>query len=154
MNSTSPRPIVVPTDFSEGAELALTLAVRFAKLLGAPLTLLHVYPNPPPYLATGQIPVAAPPPPLSPEVFENVQARLDSLCDTGRQAGVGCEIATLDGGAAEAIVEHAKKVAAELIVMGTHGRTGWRRALLGSVAEQVLRHATCPVVVVPLRERG
>jgi len=147
----SNRPIVVPTDFSEGANGALGQAIRLAKLLGQRIELLHVYPIPP-YLATGAFPAVAPPPPPTPEILEGVQSQLETLAETIRQAGVECQTATREGDAAERIVDHAAKLDADIIVVGTHGRTGWRRALLGSVAELVLRHAPCPVLVVPIRE--
>jgi len=67
--------------------------------------------------------------------------------------GVDRCFSTTQGVPADEIVTHANRTAAELIVMGTHGRTGIRRVLLGSVAEQVLHKARCPVLVVPpLRE--
>ena len=68
--------------------------------------------------------------------------------------GIPVEMTTLQGRAAPEIVAHAKKIGADLIVMGTHGRSGFQHALLGSVAERVVHHSPCPVLVVPARERG
>ena len=68
-----------------------------------------------------------------------------------RGAGVTVETTTLSGRAAPEIVAHAKKIGADLIVMGTHGRSGFQHALLGSVAERVVHHSPCPVLVVPMR---
>jgi nucleotide-binding universal stress UspA family protein len=88
-------------------------------------------------------------PPPGPEVLDAIQQRLDELVARGRDAGVQCLTAIPQGAAADEIVTHANRIGAELIVTGTHGRTGLRKVLLGSVAEQVVRKATCPVMVVP-----
>jgi nucleotide-binding universal stress UspA family protein len=147
MSSISIKLIVAPTDFSEGAERALELAIHFATLQRGTITLVHVYPMPA-YLASAP----APPPPPTPELLEDVQEQLDVLAEKVRRAGLECETAILEGPAVDAIVNHAAKVRADLIVMGTHGRTGWRRAILGSVAEGVVRRAPCPVLVAPIRQ--
>jgi nucleotide-binding universal stress UspA family protein len=148
----SPEPVkrvVVATDFSEGSERALTFAIRFAKPLGAAIDLVHVYPMP----ASGvmsPIPGVVPMPPPGPEVLDGIERQLAARAATIRASGVDCLTANPQGNPAVEIVAYAKRIAAELIVTGTHGRTGLRRMLLGSVAEEVLHKAHCPVLVVPL----
>ena len=81
-----------------------------------------------------------------------LKRELDAERDRVKSAGVSVETTTLSGRAAPEIVAHAKKTGADLIVMGTHGRSGFQHAILGSVAERVLRHSPCPVLVVPVRQ--
>jgi nucleotide-binding universal stress UspA family protein len=79
----------------------------------------------------------------------DIERSLDALAAQVRAAGVEPLTTMLKGRAADEIVAYANRVAADLIVMGTQGRTGIRRVLLGSVAEQVLRQARCPLLIVP-----
>ena len=77
------------------------------------------------------------------ELLEGVKAKID-------EENIPCEtIVSMGGNPHEAIVQEAKNKDIDLIVMGTHGRTGLRRMLLGSVAQRVIGHAPCPVLVVP-----
>ena len=148
MTAEPVKRVVVATDFSDGAERALTVAIRFAKLLGATVDIVHVYPM----AAAGvlsPIPGVVPMPPPPPDVIDEIERRLDALATQVREAGVKGLTTSLEGRAAIEIVAYANRVSTDLIVMGTHGRTGIRRVLLGSVAEQVLRQARCPLLVVP-----
>jgi nucleotide-binding universal stress UspA family protein len=140
--------VVVGTDFSEGSERALGAAVRFAKLLGAAtLDLIHVYPEPTRVVAP--IPGVAPLPFPGPEVLEGIQERIEDQSRKIRGQELGCLTVTVQGNPSDEIVSYANKIGAELIVVGTHGRSGLSRAILGSVAEHVLRKARTPVLVVP-----
>jgi len=147
----TPEPVkrlVVATDFSSTAERALGVGIRFAKLMGAALDLVHVYPLP----STGVVspmPGVVPAPLPGPDELQTIEERLTALGANVRQAGVQYLSTTLVGDPPDEINSYARRVVADLIVVGTHGRTGIRRALLGSVAEQVVRRARCPVVVVP-----
>jgi len=148
MSAEPVKRVVVATDFSDGAERALTVAIRFAKLLGATVDLVHVYPM----AAAGvlsPIPGVVPMPSPPPDIIDEIARHLDALATQVQAAGVDRLTTILQGRAADEIVAYANRVAADLIVMGTHGRTGIRRVLLGSVAEQVLRQARCPLLVVP-----
>ena len=148
MTAEPVKRVVVATDFSDGAERALTVAIRFAKLLGATVDIVHVYPM----AASGvlsPIPGVVPMPPTPPDVMDEIERRLEALATQVREAGVNGLTTSLEGRAADEIVGYANRVSADLIVMGTHGRTGIRRVLLGSVAEQVLRQARSPLLVVP-----
>jgi nucleotide-binding universal stress UspA family protein len=140
--------ILVPVDFSPHAEYAFTYATRLAERFGAKLALLYVVDD---SFVTGgwssEIYV-----PNVPELMENLIAdadrRLASLKASAAALGLTAETAVIRGRPAHAIVEHAKNGGFDLIVMGTHGRTGVSHVVMGSVAERVLRKAPCPVLTV------
>jgi len=146
-STRSNKKILVPTDFSEPSAHALSTAIDFARVLQATIELVHVYVEP----------VYVLPPPVDLAIFPfnvadlmvKMQASLDAERDRVQAAGVACEAAMLSGKAAPEIVARAKATGADLIVMGRHGRSGLEHALLGSVAERVVHHTPCPVLVVP-----
>jgi nucleotide-binding universal stress UspA family protein len=135
--------ILLPTDFSPNAEYALRMASSLARDYGARLILLHVSMPP-----SGPIDVLPPGPDLPAESQEALLGKLPwpELPD----AGVRVEHRVAEGEPADEILRLARKVSCDLIVMGTHGRTGLARLLHGSVAEEVLRKAPCPVLAVHL----
>ena len=138
--------ILVPTDFAPASDAALACARNLAEKYGARLSMLHVLTNPE---ATGV---------WTPEIY--VPASLEARERLAREARDRVEKAlTADertrtdvtiqiriGSVAEDILEFAREHSVDLIVMGTHGRRGLSHLLLGSVAEQVLRSAPCPVL--------
>lgn len=139
------RHILVPTDFSDGSTRAFETAVDMALDSGAKLTLFHV----------NHVPTTVFPDvilPLSPEIQRDlehsVQLVLDQWCERARAAGVDADTRTAFGGTALEICAAADELGADLIVIGTHGRGGLSHALLGSVAEKVVRKAPCPVLTV------
>ena len=136
------RRILHPTDFSPSSDAALRLAAVLAKDHDAQVVLLHVI-EPPPVGSSGAVP--APPPGLPPSRAE-VEQRLSALAATLPELRTECRVA--EGPAADAILEAAQETGCDVIVMGTHGRTGLARLLVGSVAEKVVRHAPCPVLTV------
>jgi nucleotide-binding universal stress UspA family protein len=77
---------------------------------------------------------------------------LEARANRVRGQGLTCSSSSVEGAAAQEIVRRATQSGADLIVVGTHGRSGLTHALVGSVAERVVQHATCPVLVVPHRE--
>lgn len=138
------RKILVPTDFSEHSTLALTYAVDLAKRYEASLTLLHVYPvvN---YAAAEGFAL------YTPEQLAKLTTQLTTqlrACEAqAREAGAQQIASTMEqGDAYQEILEHAPNY--DLIVMGTHGRTGLKHALMGSVAEKIVRTSPCPVLTV------
>jgi nucleotide-binding universal stress UspA family protein len=142
--------IVCPIDFSPCSREALRVAAEFARERSASLVLAHVWE--PPKWSTGEIQVA-------PEVIQDMvdaeEAQLEAWKATAKEFGAR-EVGTrfLTGVAWDAILALLKDdPAIDLVVMGTHGRTGLKHVLLGSVAEKVVRHAPCPVLVVRDRER-
>jgi nucleotide-binding universal stress UspA family protein len=143
------RRILVPVDGSSTARRALDEAIALADLTGAAVRVLHVVDEP---LLTAGLERLAPDPAAVLEMMERGgQAILAEATDTVRGAGIACEgtLATALGHrVAEVIVKEAQAWDAELIVLGTHGRRGVDRFLLGSDAERVLRLAPMPVLVV------
>jgi universal stress protein A len=136
--------ILCPIDFSACSREALRTAAELARDRSAALILARVWE--PPTWSTGEVMVA-------PEVVQGTtdaeRAELETWKDTARELGAS-EVGTrfLTGVAWNAIVELARAdPAIDLVVMGTHGRTGIKHVLLGSVAEKVVRHAHCPVLV-------
>lgn len=141
------RRILCPVDFSDASQHALDHAVRIAGWYRARITALHV--RHPAFLVE--------PPILFADVaggpvstLEDAEARLHHWLAPVRAAGIGCDALAVDGSnAAGQIVGAAGKLDADLIVLGTHGRSGFERLLLGSVTEKVVRTAPCPVITVP-----
>jgi len=148
---TALKRILVPTDFSDPSEEALKTAMAFGQTFGATLDLVHVaveatYPLPPP------IDVASLPIDIGP-ALERAAEGLAVEEARVREAGIPCESATLVGRADQEIVERARATAADLIIMGTHGRSGLAHAILGSNAARVIQHAPCPVLIIPKHDR-
>lgn len=149
------RRILCPIDASECSRLALGEALSLARRFGAELELLHVY-HVPAYVQPSVLVWAAVGPRPLWELAEEqakteVERFLSSLTAEQRaQVKVSLEV----GDAATTVVERARQNRADLVVMGTHGRTGARRVVLGSVAERVVRLAPCPVLVVPMGEHA
>lgn len=138
------RIVVVPTDFGALSARALEVGVRLARDLGAELMLLHVYAPPAAVFLTGDDGLTA-----TQGTFE-AQARGDLVALVGRtKLRYDAVVSRFERGVAwERIVDVAHMVRADFVVMGTHGRSGVARLILGSVTEQVLRRSRSPVVTV------
>jgi len=147
MDPRSVKKILVPTDFSDASGEAVTTAIAFARAFSARITLIHVFVEPT-YVLPPPVEMATFPFDIT-EILAKVQASLENEVRRVEQAGIPIEGETISGRAAPEIVSYAKKIGADLIVMGTHGRSGFQHALLGSVAERVVHHSHCPVLVVP-----
>jgi nucleotide-binding universal stress UspA family protein len=119
--------ILVATDFSDSADAAVGAAVQYARAFHARLHLLHI---------------------ISAEEIGVTQLLADAAARAGPDVPV--IVAGTGGDPAEEILRYATRQPIDLIVVGTHGRTGMSRVLLGSVAERVVRGARCPVLVVPV----
>ena len=130
--------ILVPTDFSRPSEQALAYARSLAQRFGASLHLLHVVNRP--LLAEG----------LAAEAFIDESSDMVEVAQQRlrKQAPDAASANAVFGYAAKSIVQHASQLGVDLIVMGSHGRTGIAHILLGSVAEAVVRTAPCPVLTV------
>jgi nucleotide-binding universal stress UspA family protein len=135
------KTILHPTDFSKRAEYAFQLACALARDYGARLLIAHV--KTPPAAVYGEM-GALPPEPA--EVEEALKEWLNRIRPVDERITV--DHFFLVGEPAEEIVRLAGKQRADIIVMGTHGRRGFGRLLMGSVAEQVVRKAACPVVTI------
>jgi nucleotide-binding universal stress UspA family protein len=138
--------ILVPTDFSKFSENALTYAVAFAEKFGAELYLLHVVQD----LALF-IPPEVAAAPVTVSVTQLATAAHEALDRTIRESNLnrfGVKREVREGNPFTEIVRFAKEQDIDLIIMGTHGRTGLAHVLLGSVTEKVVRKAPCPVLTV------
>jgi len=139
--------ILCPVDFSDSSDHALRYASALAETFGAELTLLHVVA---PIVAALPGETALP---------NTLQADIDELADACRErleqtvgklvaSGLTVQHKVLNGVPFIEIIRYAREVETDLIVMGTHGRTGFGHLLIGSVAERVVRKAPCPVLTV------
>jgi nucleotide-binding universal stress UspA family protein len=142
------RVILHPTDFSDRSQCAFELACRLARDCAAQLIVLHVV-QPPPFVTHGELEKALQ---QAAGYRRDLTKRLHDLRQAEPDVTMECRLA--DGDPVAEILRAATQNNCDLIVLGTHGRTGFRRLLLGSVAEQVLRRAPCPVlsVNVPVQE--
>ena len=137
------RKILVPTDFSEHADEAFRVAHTLARALGAEVILFHV--AQPPAVATEGGPLLANPPKGD---ATDLWDRFHRFRETDPKVRVQHEVIVADKPNAGYILEILDKLGCDLIVMGTHGRSGLRRLLFGNLAEEVVRQAHCPVMVV------
>jgi nucleotide-binding universal stress UspA family protein len=140
------KKILVPLDFSPHSGQALQFAIDLARRYEASLDLLYVYQTVTYALPEGYILV-------TPDQLNEILSHLDKQLSAAKQEAVAAGIAqvgstVVQGYPINEILHRANEGKADMIVMGTHGRTGIKRAVLGSVAENVLRAASCPVLVV------
>lgn len=143
----TPKKILVATDFSEQADKALDYAIELADRLDAKITIVNAVVNP--VVGVPEFGLAV----TSTMIEGIIKANQESLDKLATRAAPGRIQTKLDSGdARDVIIDAAKSTGADLIIMGTHGRRGLKRALLGSVAEAVLRHASVPVLIVPVRD--
>ena len=138
------KTILHPTDFSPRSALAFDAACSLARDRGARIVLLHILEVP--VLVPSGVMTAPPPPPPSESDKKAAWDRLQALKPA--EGSIALEHRLEMGNVAAAILEVAKDIQPDLIVMGTHGRTGLGRLLMGSVAEKVLRSAVCPVLTM------
>jgi nucleotide-binding universal stress UspA family protein len=141
------RRILFASDFSKASRKAFAAAVKTAKRTHAILSIVHVFT---PFVPFG------PDQYVGPETWEELdtQARkwamrqLAALAERARSAGVRARVLLVDGMPAREIPRVARRTGADLVVIGTHGRTGFAKLLLGSVASHVVATSTCPVMTV------
>ena len=141
--------IVAPTDFSDCAEEAWRLAQRAAQALGSEMVLVHVFVEPPLY---GDPPGMITAWQVMLDAEKWVADELAKWADEARKRGITVRTLVRRGAPSAEIVRLASEEHAELVIMGTHGRGGVSRVLLGSVADRVIRTAPCPVLTVRKRE--
>jgi nucleotide-binding universal stress UspA family protein len=139
--------ILCPTDMSEFSAHALEHAAALAAWHEAELTVLHVYAAVTPPVAVTGFPGDVPM--LPPKQPDEVAAEVRQFCDETRVPPGIANVVVRHGHAARVIPEHAREMQADLLVMGTHGRSGFERLLLGSVTEKVMRSTDVPVLTVP-----
>lgn len=143
--------ILVPTDFGAEATAALDHAIALAKKLDAKIDVIHVWSHMPHPVGGIALEIAGEPPRDVNKITQhNAEEELKELLRRHQDKSDRIdESYLLEGDAAETIVAVANKGKYDLITMGTRGRSGITRAVTGSVAEKVLRHARCPVLMVP-----
>jgi nucleotide-binding universal stress UspA family protein len=144
MSTSVPHHILVPHDFSETAQHALSYAIELAVKLGANITVVHAYEM----LGYGYPEGIALTAEVTADIRRAAETALDAVTARTRRPGLEVQSVLRQGPAWSEINAAATQVRADLIVMGTHGRQGLARALLGSVAEKVVRTAPCPVLTV------
>jgi universal stress protein A len=150
MQMTRIRNILVPVDFSPHSEAALEYAIQLAGALASRICLAHAYQIE--VFATPEGPYAIPESVLA-GIRETAEAQIRALQERVGKEKIPCETVVRMGSAAESILDIAKSLPADLIVMGTQGHTGLKHLLLGSVAEKIVRLASCPVLTVKTSDR-
>jgi universal stress protein A len=140
--------ILCPTDFSEPSLLALKAASELAVISGSEIIMVHV---------VSPLPVTPHPDAMSSfnvatymeEMLNSARASMDRLIREKGPSDVAVRPMILTGNAADEITRAAEEQKVGLIVIATHGLTGWRRFIFGSVAERVVRLSRCPVLAIP-----
>ena len=148
---TLPKTILVPTDFGKGSDHAVHYATEMAKALGAELVIMHAYEIPMMGFPDGAF-IATPE--LASRVADGALEGLKHAVALTEGKGVPVRSLLKQGPTWRTIIETSDEVGAGMIIMGTHGRHGLPRALLGSVAEKVVRAAHCPVLTVHTEDRA
>jgi nucleotide-binding universal stress UspA family protein len=144
------RRILCPIDFSDHSRDALRHAIAIARWYESTVTVLYVF-SPAPVASFGPGAVAFEPIVLTAVDQDQLLADTKAFAETDSAPGVKIEAVVREGNTAGEILELANDMNADLMVIGTHGRSGFERLFLGSVAEKVLRKAICPVMTVPRR---
>jgi nucleotide-binding universal stress UspA family protein len=142
------RRILVPIDFSEHAETVIELACHLASEHASQLVLLHVYHLP---VEFQQLEGAYLPPDFWANVKSEAEQTLARYVEEIKQRGHSVEAVVREGYPATVIIDEAETRRADLIVIGTHGLSGLKHLLLGSIAERVVQKAPCPVLAVKKR---
>jgi nucleotide-binding universal stress UspA family protein len=140
-----PKQILVPIDFSEPSLEALDYAIELARKVDAKITVFTSYELPAVGVSEGAFVISAD---LIQAIIDASESAMKTVLEERKGCGVPLESIIEQSQPWRGIVAAIDATKAELIVMGTHGRHGIGRLLLGSVAEKVVRHATCPVLTV------
>lgn len=143
------RQVLCPIDFSDASRHALEHAVAIATWYKSQLTALHVIHVPVMYPHPLMMPVEAGPTLPTAADRQAHEEQLRSWLEPARRGGISTQVVVDEGIAALQILEQARARKTDLIVMGTHGLSGFERFMLGSVTEKILRKASCPVLTVP-----
>ncbi len=139
------RRILVPLDFSDQAPLVLDWAAHLAKQHGSRVVLLHAYHLP---VEFQQLEGAYLPPDFWSNVKVEAEQSLSRYAEDLERRGIQVESVVREGYPATVIIDEAASLPVDLIVIGTHGLSGLKHLLLGSIAERVVQRAPCPVLTV------
>jgi nucleotide-binding universal stress UspA family protein len=137
--------VLVPVDFSPPSEAALIYALKLAQLVGAEVYACHIIPTP--HVLDALYERGLTPPESVKRITQKARKRIKEITET-QETTVPLRVHCKEGEVAEHILQQAETLKADLIVMGTHGRSGVERFFLGSVAETVIRRALCPVLTL------
>ena len=140
--------ILLPTDFSGCANYALPYAAAIARATSATIICVHVVEPVVPTVGYSGLAEPMPIADVSEQLEDSAERELPRLAECEECAGLDIEEVIVHGDAAAEIVRVASEREVDLIVISSHGRTGLGRIIFGSTAEAVVRHATCPVLVV------
>ncbi|HYD49497.1 MAG TPA: universal stress protein [Terriglobales bacterium] len=143
------KTILVPIDFSDVTNAVLDHAILLAQKFASRIDVVHVAAPEPTFVGYEPGPQV-----VRYQVATELREEhrlVQNLAQKLRDQGLDAHGLMLQGSTVECIVERAKKIAADLIILGSHGHGAIHRVLLGSVSEGVVRHATCPVLIVPAR---
>jgi nucleotide-binding universal stress UspA family protein len=145
------RRILCPTDLSDLSRRAFEHAVALARGYESEIKVVHVLepilPGPgPTFYPSWKV--------LNPGVREQIEGEMAAMTSPAAESGVSVDCSVREGGATNEILEEARTLPADMVVMGTHGRSGFERWFLGSVTEKVMRKAPCPVLTVPPLAEG
>ena len=139
------RAILCAVDLSTSSRPALKMAVALSRTFGARLYVIEAMDTSVPVLPNGQSLAG----PMPAALRDAAQRHLDQFVRAARPSGIDVTAAAIEGPTVDTILRRARTLRADLLVTGTHGRTGFRRFAFGSIAEKVVREAECPVLVVP-----
>jgi nucleotide-binding universal stress UspA family protein len=149
METRTAKKILMATDFSAGSDEALEQAIEVAKPSGAAVEIMHVielaeeFPFGTVYFDADYG-----------SLYIQVDRQLNERAARVKAAGLVCTTKIVEGSSVSEITQRGRDIGADLIVVGTHGRTGLAHAMLGSVAERVVRRASCPVLTVPFSKKA
>ncbi|HET6442343.1 MAG TPA: universal stress protein [Phycisphaerae bacterium] len=143
--------LLVPTDFSEDSEQAARYAVELAKRFQAEIHCIHVVDIPADLLSTSDYYMTGPSEQFIDQIREESKKNLEGFAEKNLE-GAQVQTAFLEGSPFVEIIRYARDQQIDLVVIATHGRTGLKHVLFGSVAEKVVRKAPCPVLVVKREE--
>ena len=143
--------IVCPTDFSKPSLEGVRNAIELAEKFDAELTIVHVIESPA-WSGLAYSPTGYNPPDITQSLKEEATKNLNKLQSELVPGHVPCRLLTLEGRPADQIVRFSAEQSANLIVIATHGYSGFHRFVFGSVTERVVRTAPCPVLAIRPRE--
>jgi len=140
------KKILVPIDFSDNSKKILKESVNLAKNFGAKLSVIFVMQSFADYSGffVPHIPIDQ----FQNEMLDSAQKKMESFLEDNLEDSASCDRHITIGDVGEEIINYAEKIDAGMIVMGTHGYKGLERVLFGSVAEQVVKNAPCPVLTI------
>ena len=149
----SPKRILWPTDFSELSLLGGRYARGFRDVFGAELRILHVVPPPLSPEVSVMLPTEVPVTVSEPEILDACRKGLERIIAEHFDGDESIVYDAFFGNPWSGVCEYAKQKDVDLIVVGTHGRTGLHHVLIGSTAERIVQHAPCPVLTVKSPEK-